>query len=115
MSSADRFDQLQADIIAWLRSELRVPENRALSPQTSVNVDLGVDGDDGVELVAAFCARYKVAPSAIQLNRYFGPEAGANPISLLLGLARAFVGKNVSRLEPLRISRLVRLAAEAQP
>lgn len=115
MPGIDRLDELQADVIAWLRSELRMPQSRALSPHTSVNIDLGVDGDDGVELVAAFCERYNVAPSAIPLDRYFGPEAGANPISLLLWLARVLVGKNPSRLEPLRISHLVGLAAEAKP
>ncbi len=37
--------------------------------------DLGLAGDDAAELLSEFCARYGIAMSDIEFNKYFPPEA----------------------------------------
>ena len=46
-----------------------------LSAETSVNDDLGMDGDDGVEFMQAFGKRSPLTLTAFPHERYFGPEA----------------------------------------
>lgn len=45
-----------------------------LGPQTTLFGDIGVDGDDGVELLMAFMERFKVDMASCQVRRHFGPE-----------------------------------------
>lgn len=52
---------------------------KRITPDTTLAGDLGVDGADGWEFIAAFGARFGVDLSAFQASRHFGPEAGPNP------------------------------------
>ena len=36
--------------------------------------DLGIDGDDAVELIAELCERYEVPAEEVDLRKYIGPE-----------------------------------------
>ena len=45
--------------------------------------DLGVDGDDGVEFMEAFCKHFQVDPSTIQIDKHFGPESAAMPWTII--------------------------------
>ena len=45
-----------------------------LSPDVTLLGDLGVDGADGWELIAAFGQRFEVNLSSFQPERHFGPE-----------------------------------------
>jgi len=42
---------------------------------------LGIDGDDAVELIDELCERYKVPVEGVDLRRYIGPEASFGVIS----------------------------------
>jgi hypothetical protein len=56
---------------------------RVLTPATRLQADLGVEGEDGTDLMEAFASRFEVDISAFEVNRYFGPEAGWNPVAWL--------------------------------
>ena len=77
-----------------------------LSAETSVNCDLGMDGDDGIEFMQAFSERFGVDLTAFPCDDYFGPEASANPISIIIGTIRWWVTGRSSTLSPLPLRRL---------
>lgn len=74
-----------------------------LSAETSVNDDLGMDGDDGVEFMEAFSVRFGVDLSAFPDDKYFGPEAAANPISIIVAIIRRVTTGRWSDLSPLTL------------
>ena len=46
-----------------------------LTPETQLADNLGVDGDDGVELIAAFCEAFEIQNmNEIDLTEYFAPD-----------------------------------------
>lgn len=57
-----------------------------LTTETRLEDDLGVTGDDAVDLVAAFAAEFGVALDGFVLGRHFGGERAATPWSLARGL-----------------------------
>jgi len=81
------------------------PENR-LAAETSVNEELGMDGDDGVEFMPAFGERFAVDLTAFPRDKYFGPEAGATPLSMLAGVIRRVTTGRWSGLAPLTLRQL---------
>lgn len=85
------------------------PENR-LSAETSVNEDLGVDGDDGAEFMLAYGERFSVDLTAFPHDKYFGPEAGATPLSMLAGVVRRVTTGRWSGLLPLTLRELTEAA-----
>ena len=46
--------------------------------------DLGIDGDDAVEVFQKIKEEFEVDFSSMHWDRHFGPEAGFNPFALLL-------------------------------
>ena len=64
---------------------------------TNIGGDLGVDGDDGVDLMEAFAEKYGVDITGFEISRYFDPEAGFNPISWLWALATRMPGLKIMR------------------
>jgi acyl carrier protein len=87
------------------------PENR-LSAETSVNDDLGMDGDDGVEFMLAFGERFAVDLTAFPHDKYFGPEAGATPLSMVEGIIRRVTTGRWSELALLTVRLLARAAEQ---
>ena len=67
------------DIRQFVAQRLSVMPGR-LSPMTRSGHDLGVDGDDGVEFMQAFAESFAVDLTGFEFDRYFGPEAGCNPV-----------------------------------
>ena len=46
-----------------------------LNPDTQLSNDLGIDGDDGVELITVFCEEFEIQNmSEIDLTEHFAPE-----------------------------------------
>jgi hypothetical protein len=66
------------ELLVFLAAELRVDRSR-LTPATRLQQDLGVDGEDGEELLLAFSRSFSVDLDGLDRSRYFGPEAGPNP------------------------------------
>jgi acyl carrier protein len=52
--------------------------------ETRINIDLGVDGDDAVELLDEFSKHFNVDLSYLQYDKYFGPEAGGGDLISLI-------------------------------
>ena len=51
-----------------------------LTPETHLADDLGIAGDDGYELLEAFCEEFEIQNmSQIEPSKYFGTEGGPNP------------------------------------
>lgn len=72
--------ELSQPLVTFLSEELSVPSSR-LSATTRLLQDLGVDGDDGVELIESYGLRFGVDLAGFQPARHFGPEAGGNPLT----------------------------------
>lgn len=81
------------------------PESR-LFAETSVNCDLGMDGDDGVEFMDAFSVRFNVDLTEFPHDKYFGPEASATPISFINASIRRLTTGRWTNLSPLTLRHL---------
>jgi acyl carrier protein len=100
-------DDIEARLTKWIAESLRVaPENISMS--TSVNLDLGVDGDDGVDFIRSFGGRFGVDVSDFPYSRYFGPEA-SDPFGFFRTVLRLLLQRKSSDVQPLRVSELVSL------
>ena len=71
---------------------------------------LGIDGDDAVELIEELCTRYQVRAGTVDLSKYIGPEGGG----LLNHIIYAFSNKGESSDEQkeLRIRDLIKTASD---
>ena len=54
-----------------------------LTPETHLADDLGIAGDDGYELLEAFCEVFEIQNmEEIEPSKYFGTEGGPNPFEI---------------------------------
>lgn len=97
--------QLLKDVIAFVAEYRNEPESRLMA-ETAVNDDLGVDGDDGIEFLEAFSARFAVDLSAFPHDQYFGPEASATPLSFIEAITLRLTTGRWSKLSPLKLRQL---------
>ena len=81
------------------------PKSR-LFAETSINNDLGMDGDDGLEFMEAFSGRFAVDLGTFPYHNYFGPEAPANPISIIVAMIRWITTGKSTNLSPLTLRQL---------
>lgn len=70
---------VREDLTLFLASELRLQPSRLVRSARLLH-DLGVDGDDGCELIRTFGKRFEVDISAFDPSLHFGHEAGPNPL-----------------------------------
>ena len=94
--------RLAPELLEFVAHELRVQPSR-LRATTSLR-ELGVDGDDGIELLAAFATRFSVNLSGFDASLHFGPEAGFSPIAWLW----LSINGTRSRLRPIHLADLQR-------
>lgn len=76
-----------------------------IHPKTDVARDLGVDGDDAIELLDQFSQEFDVDLSDLDGSKYFEPEQGWNPIVYFWMLASGQHKKN--RKEPMYVQYLI--------
>ncbi|WP_235581266.1 MULTISPECIES: DUF1493 family protein [unclassified Rhizobacter] len=81
--------------------------------ETRINLDLGVDGDDGAELLDAFTKRFAVDIESFANAHYVGPEAGASPMSFFRRILGGAGVRGAQSLDPLFIKDLVELVNRA--
>ena len=98
------------EVIAFVAEYCEVPKSR-LSAETSINIDLGMDGDDGVEFMQAFSRRFAVDLVTFKHDNYFGPEAAATPISIIAMMMRRLTTGEWTNRTPLTLRQLA-VAAE---
>lgn len=84
-----------------------------ITPDTLINEELGVDGDDGSELLLAFSEKFEVDLTPIN-RTYFGPEGFSLstfiwPLLLLLSVL-GWKQKTFQDAEPLPVSILIESA-----
>jgi Protein of unknown function (DUF1493) len=103
-------NELQSAVFAFIQNERRCkPHEIALD--RSLNLDLGMDGDDAVEFFEAFAEKFGVDLTELgeEWSRYFGPEGfglfGSWPQVLTLFSAPAY-----GPILPMRIARVVKAA-----
>jgi len=75
-------DLLWRRIAAFVADEVGVPRGRVCW-STRLLGDLGVDGMDAHNLMERFAAEFHVDLGEYEHDRYFGPEAGTNPVAFL--------------------------------
>jgi Protein of unknown function (DUF1493) len=100
-------------IIAFISNETRSNRKR-IGMDTTLFGDLGVDGEDGRELIEAFGKEFSVDISSFRPSEHFGPEGGgclfaAVPYFLLTHVFRAD-HHSLAGLIPIRVSDLVTAA-----
>jgi len=100
-------------VIAFIAAQSGHSANR-LQPCSTLFGDLGVDGDDGDELIAAFVERFVVDMQTYRGDRHFGPEGFPpwTPIFWLVLAWRAYSEKESTpesraRLVPITIQNLI--------
>ncbi len=71
---------VEAEVVELLAQQLGIPTSR-ISRTSRLLEDLGVDGDDAVELVDAFAGRFSPDLESLERHwsRHFGPEGWSWP------------------------------------
>lgn len=104
--------ELEIRLTAWIAGFLRA-HLKDVSLSSKINFDLGVDGTDGADLIQAFGEEFTVDVSNFPRSKYFGPEAGLNPLWLFCAAINLIRKKHPSGLEPLHVQDLFEMARSA--
>jgi acyl carrier protein len=96
---------MDAQIIEFVAEYVGISA-KDITSDTRLFGDLGVDGDDGVELLSRFADRFSVNMAACDMSRHFGPEAGGSILLLFILALRNGTPEQKARLEPIRIADL---------
>ena len=105
---------MESEVIKFISEFVGVPEKK-ITADTLVNDDLGVAGDDGIELMEAFANRFNVGLSTWEQD-YFGPE-GMSPFVIILlpyALLKWLFGNNSSGLVHLPVAQFIKSAEAGQ-
>lgn len=100
--------QMEQRLIGWVAGFLGVSAG-TISTSSRVNLDLGVDGEDGLDFIRAFGKEFGVDVSNFPYARYFGPEA-SHPFAFMRTILRLVTRQRTSDLQPLYVRDLVVLA-----
>lgn len=103
---------MESEVIAFVAEFTGVKKDK-ISPESLINDELGVAGDDGSELLEEFGNRFNVDISTIN-DIYFGPE-GVSSLAMLLFpfyIARWLLGYKPKDFTPLPVKQLI-ISAEA--
>jgi hypothetical protein len=95
---------IEEDVVAFVADFTRNPVE-CIKPQTTLFGDLGIDGDDGDEILSAFMRRFDVDMSSCR-PVHFGPE-GFVPWAPLYWLALAWRSRAEKQSTPESRARLM--------
>jgi hypothetical protein len=107
-TGCDASDDMVERVKAFVAVHTLYPRRR-MTLDTRLMEDVGLDGDDAVELFRDFAVHFEVDLSEINWDRHFGPE-GCNPVFALWYWT---LGHRKHPMVPVTISDLV-VAAEAR-
>ncbi len=96
----------EQEVIALVAKRTGRPES-SITPEKTF-YQLGIDGDDAVELIDELCRRYQVPAEKVDLNKYIGPE-GAGLFNHIL---YAVSCKSSEERKELRIGDLIKTAED---
>ena len=79
--------ELYARIKTLVVEQTGLASEEELTPETHLADDLGIAGDDGYELLEAFCEAFEIQNmEEIEPSEYFGTEGGPNPFEIYVFL-----------------------------
>ena len=108
--------ELYARIKTLVVEQTGLGSEEELTPETHLADDLGIAGDDGYELLEAFCEEFEIQNmEEIEPAEYFGIEGGPNPFEIYLFLYDLVFDREKQRysFSPLYLRDLVK-SAEAK-
>jgi acyl carrier protein len=96
----------EQEVIALVAKRTGRPES-SITPEKTF-YQLGIDGDDAVELIDELCRRYQVPAEKVDLNKYIGPEGAGLFNHILYAVSR----KSSEERKELRIGDLIKTAED---
>lgn len=111
MKTARPSSPVIADAVRAFVATARSTSVEEVSLNKSLFHDLGIDGDDAVELINGFAIRFDVSLDGFDFQKHFGAEAAGGPIAFLVELFKKEKSRKLRRLE---IIDLVRAASEGR-
>ena len=79
--------ELYARVKTLVVEQTGLASEEELMPETHLADDLGIAGDDGYELLEAFCEEFEIQNmEEIEPSKYFGTEGGPNPFEIYVFL-----------------------------
>jgi acyl carrier protein len=99
----------EQEVIALVAKKTGRPVSSIMPENTFYQ--LGIDGDDAVELVAELCKRYEVPTEKINLSKYVGPEGSGILNHILYAFSRKKT-QSTEELAELRIRDLIQTAED---
>jgi acyl carrier protein len=96
------------EVITLVAKKTGRPES-SITPEKTFR-QLGIDGDDAVELIGELCKKYRVPAEKIDLTKYIGPEGGGLFNHILYAASRK--NKSNEERKELRIGDLIKTAEE---
>ncbi|WP_324282069.1 DUF1493 family protein [Cyanobacterium aponinum UTEX 3221] len=79
-----------------------------LSLKNDLYLDLGVDGDDAVELLEQFSQEFQIDMSDFKFEKYFGCEAGFTPFTFITTIFFS----STNKFKSLTIEKLINIAQQ---
>jgi len=70
--------------VMWFVADIRGTKVEKLHLGSRLCHDLGVDGDDAVEMLTKFSQIFEVDMSRFEFGKYFGPEAGFSLLNCII-------------------------------
>jgi acyl carrier protein len=101
---------IRLDVIEFLSNTLSIPQHR-FTDEASLFHDLGVDGDDAVELLAEFSKKFGVSLDGFDFVEYFGVEGSP---TILGFFAEVLTNSNSKKLKRLEVNDFVRAAQNGE-
>ena len=101
-------DHIESSVREFLSDHVGVGLER-IRCSTTLLGDLGVDGDDGYDLLSDFAEQFAVDMTAFEFDRHFAPEGLPPwfPFYWLILLFRRGTPEQRARLEPISVADLV--------
>jgi hypothetical protein len=100
-----KIPEISDELEEFIRNKLRYPDRLPIGPDTNVEDNLGVTGDDSPGFMEAFFDRFNVEPGDFNCNRYFEGEGVFDPFSVIFRFIFRRVEKERER-EPLTVGML---------
>jgi len=96
---------LSVELVEFIREQLALKPDHAVSPSDSLEDKFGLTGDDADDFMGEFGKRFHVAGGDFDFNRYFVTEGFPGPIFIIGYLFSKKKRKKLER-EPLTVAML---------
>ncbi len=73
MNARNKKDDITLQLIEFLSTQLSIPKKK-IHLEDSLFHDLGIDGDDAIEVINEYSKRFDVSIANFNVDEYFGAE-----------------------------------------